>query len=388
MKKNKMWKKAIVSLMGITVLAGLTACGSNNAASSSASNQAKNEKTTISLYSGGSLNVKNYWEKVLPMFKKEHPEVDVKFVFVDSGTGGQSSLDRIIAAKKTGKDSGIDILEGGTSDILRGQQEGKVFLPLDKKNISNLDRVQPENLKATNSIGLPYRASSVVLAYNEDKVKNPPNTPDELYKWIKDHPGRFAYNDPSTGGAGDSFVTTALYNPLPAEEMNSTDKSVMKDWDKGFQVLKDLHPYLYKKGIYPKKNQGTLDLLANGEIDMVPAWSDMALEQINKGLLPKTTKLKQLDPPFTGGPTSLMLVDNGDKKRQKASEELLNFVLSTPAQEVVVNEMYGYPGIKWEYLPKEMQKNFASVNGGYRSFNGGQLQQEIWKRWQREVAAQ
>ncbi len=384
MKLNNKWKKLIVSLASITTLAGLTACGNNNAAPA----QAQNEKTTISLYSGGSLNVKNYWEKVLPMFEKEHPDITVDFVFVDSGTGGQSSLDRIIAAKKTEKDSKIDILEAGTSDILRGQEEAKAFITLDGKKIPNLERIQPENLKATDSLGLPYRASSVVLAYNAEKVKNPPNTPEEMYQWIKDNPERFAYNDPSTGGAGDSFVTTSIYNSLPAEAMNSTDPSIMKDWDQGFKLLKDLHPYLYKKGIYPKKNQGTLDLLANGEVDMVPAWSDMALEQMNKGLLPKTTQLKQLDPPFTGGPTSLSLVDNGDKKRQAAAEELLNFVLSTEAQEVVVNEMYGYPGIKWDYLSPDMQKNFEAVSGGYRTFNGGALQAEIWKRWQREVAAQ
>lgn len=55
------------------------------------------------------------------------------------------------------------------------------------------------------------------------------------------------------------------------------------------------------KGVYPKKNQGTLDILASGEVDMVPAWSDMALEQLAKGLLPDTVKLTQIDPAFTGG---------------------------------------------------------------------------------------
>ena len=384
MKRNKLWQKLMLSMASVTVVAGLAACGNNEKASV----QDENEVTKISLYSGGSLNVKNYWEKVLPMFEDKHPEIDVEFVFVDSGTGGQSSLDRIIAAKKTGKDSEIDILEGGTSDIMRGQAEGEVFLPLDAEAIPNLERVAPENLEGTDHIGLPYRASSVVLAYNEEKVTTPPNSPDELYQWIKENPERFAYNDPSTGGAGDSFVVTSVYNFLPDEAMNSTDKSVMEDWDQGFQLLKDLHPYMYKKGIYPKKNQGTLDLLANGEVDMIPAWSDMALEQMNKGLLPETTKLKQLDPAFTGGPTNLMLVDNGDEKRQEAAEKLFDFVLSTEAQEVVVNEMFGYPGIEWEYLSPEMQKNFESVSGGYRTFNGGELKTELWKQWQREVATQ
>ncbi|WP_416825316.1 extracellular solute-binding protein [Ectobacillus polymachus] len=383
MNKNKMWKKMLVTMVGVTTLVGLSACGNDKAAST----QDKNQKTTISLYSSGSLNVKDYWNKVIPMFEKQHPEIDVKLVFVDSGTSGQTSLDRIIAAKKTGKDSGIDILEGSNSDIAKGQKEGNIFVPLNQKDVPNLERVDPENLKGTNNFGLPYRASSVVLAYNSDKVKNAPSTPDELYQWIKANPGRFAYNDPSTGGAGDSFVITSIYNSLPADAMNNTDKSIMNQWDKGFQLLKDLNPYMYKQGVYPKKNQGTLDLLTSGEVDMIPAWSDMALEQINKGLLPKSTKLKQLTPQFTGGPSDLMVVDNGDKNKQKAADTFLNYVLSTDAQVAVVNDMYGYPGIKWSYLPQEMQKNFESVSGGYRSFNGGSdLSNELHKRWQKEVA--
>ena len=105
--------------------------------------------------------------------------------------------------------------------------------------------------------------------------------------------------------------------------MNSTDKSVMEDWDQGFQLLKDLHPYMYKKGIYPKKNQGTLDLLANGEVDRFRLGLIWHLSKSIKVLSPETTKLKQLDPAFTGGPTNLMLVDNGDEKRQEAARKTL-----------------------------------------------------------------
>ena len=37
------------------------------------------------------------------------------------------------------------------------------------------------------------------------------------------------------------------------------------------------------KVVYPEQNQGTLDLLANKEVDMVPAWADMALTQMETG---------------------------------------------------------------------------------------------------------
>ncbi|QDP42249.1 extracellular solute-binding protein [Radiobacillus deserti] len=374
-------KFALGVVAGVTALS-LVACG-NDSETANAS-----DVTKISLYSTGSQNVEAFWEKVIPMFEEENKEIDVELVFVPSGTGGQSTMDRIIAAKKSGEDSEVDIYEGSLADMIRSEEEGGLFYTLDQENIPNLKNVQEENLNGTNNLAVPYRASSVVLAYNSEKVSDVPNTADELYQWIKDNPGRFAYNDPSTGGSGSSFVLTTVYNQLPADAMNSQDESIMEDWDKGFDVLRDLAPSLYKEGVYPKKNQGTLDLLANGEVDMIPAWSDMALEQINKGLLPDTIKLKQIEPAFTGGPAYLMSVDNGVDDRKKAAEAFLNFVLTVDVQEVVIDQMYGYPGIKWDLLSDEDQEKFKDVSGGYRIFNGGELGSKLTEEWQKEVATQ
>ena len=46
----------------------------------------------------------------------------------------------------------------------------------------------------------------MLLAYNPNKVPNPPKTLDELLAWIKANPGRFTYNSPKTGGSGGAFV--------------------------------------------------------------------------------------------------------------------------------------------------------------------------------------
>ncbi|WP_026564210.1 extracellular solute-binding protein [Bacillus sp. UNC41MFS5] len=383
---GKNFRKSKLMLVTAATALSLVAC--NSQTSSDSKSSSKDETVQISLYSGGSLNVKDYWETVIPEFEKENPTIDVKLVFLPAGTGGQSTIDRLVAAKKAGKDAEIDVYEGSMADIQVGENEGGIFAKVDEKNIPNLSTIDEKNLQGTNGLAVPYRASSVVLAYNSEKVKDVPNTPDELYEWIHKNPGRFAYNDPSTGGSGQSFVLTTIYNQLPPEAMNNQDPSIMKEWEKGLKILKELAPDVYQKGVYPKKNQGSLDLLANGEIDMTPAWSDMALEQVNKKLLPDKIKLKQLNPAFTGGPAYLMLPENKDKKRKEAAEELLNYVLTPKAQEIVADKMYGYPGIDWDLLPEELQRNFESVKGGYRIFNGGSLSEEINKRWQEEIAAQ
>ncbi|MGQ4668073.1 extracellular solute-binding protein [Metabacillus halosaccharovorans] len=385
MKKFNSFKKVVAGTMLAVSAFSLVACGANETNTTSGSGR---EVTKISLYSSGSQNVESFWETVIPKFEETHKNIDVEFVFVPSGTGGQATIDRIIAAKKANKDSEVDIYEGALADILRSEDEGGLFYQLTTDSIENLKNVQEANMSGTQNLAVPYRASSVVLAYNSETVKDVPDTAEELNTWIKKNPGRFAYNDPSTGGAGSSFVLSTVYNELGDDAMNIQDESIMNEWGTGIEKLKDMAPYLYKEGVYPKKNQGTLDLLANGEVDMIPAWSDMALEQMNAKLLPETIELKQIQPAFTGGPAYLMAVDNGDEERKEASETFLNYVLTQEVQELVIDKMYGYPGIKWELLSEDDQKKFEAVSDGYRIFNGGDLGSELTKVWQKEVATQ
>uniref|UniRef100_UPI001F090D33 extracellular solute-binding protein n=1 Tax=Paenibacillus periandrae TaxID=1761741 RepID=UPI001F090D33 len=121
-----------------------------------------------------------------------------------------------------------------------------------------------------------------------------------------------------------------------------------------------------------------------GEVDMIPAWSDMGLEQLSKKMLPDTIKLTQIEPSFTGGPSYIAIPAMSEKK--EAAQKFINYALTPEAQTVVINKMYGYPGIKWSEMPADLQKRFESVAKGYRTFTIGSLGDEINKRWQREVA--
>ncbi|NRF94519.1 extracellular solute-binding protein [Paenibacillus frigoriresistens] len=377
-----MKKRLSVALASVLVLSSLAGCASGG--SKPASGTQKQDE--FQFYFTGSLNVKQLWETLIPMFEKANPNIKVKMVYIDSGSGGQSTLDRITAAKQAGQKSGdIDLYESSLSDLTKGMKND-LWAAFDKSKIPNLSKVDENNLKNLEGKGIPYRASAVVLAYNSAKVKNPPKTADELYEWIRKNPGRFAYNDPATGGSGDSFVQTAIYNFLPPEANTSQDPKWKDQWDKGFKLLKELHPSMYQKGVYPKKNQGTLDLMANGEVDIIPAWSDQGLEQISKKLLPETTKLTQISPSFTGGPTYLMAPKLSEHLDSVA--KFLDFVLTPDAQTVIIQKMYGYPGIKWSEMPSKLRDEFKDVAAGYRTFNLGDLGKEVQKRWQQEVAGQ
>lgn len=363
-----------------------SASESNSSSTTTSSNSVSAKPAEFQFYFTGSQNVKNLWETLTPMFEEKNPDIKVKLVYIPSGTGAQPTYDRILAAKQAGKGSGgIDLYEDSLSNVTKGGKDD-LWETLSDSSIPNISKVNAGTMKDISSLAVPFRASAVVLAYNSEKVTTPPGTLDELYDWIRNNPERFAYNDPSTGGSGNSFVSTTIYKDLPEEAIHSSDPAIQKDWDKGFETLKELGKFVYGKGIYPKKNQGTLDLLANGEVDMIPAWSDMVLEQMDKGQLPATTKMQQITPGFNGGPTYLMVPKLSENK--DAVYKFLDFVLSPEAQSVIVETMHGFPGIELTTMPQDIQDSFKGVSEGFRSFNIGDLDKEITKRWQSEVAAQ
>ncbi|MGO2629889.1 MAG: extracellular solute-binding protein, partial [Enterococcus italicus] len=154
---------------------------------------------------------------------------------------------RIVAAKKANQtDTDYDLILVSDAEYSAYVQEGgsDIFEKYDKDKIPNLDNVKTQ-ISAGEGVLVPYRGTTVVLAYDSTKVKTPPTTAEELYQWIKDNPGKFAYNTPGSGGAGGSFVQTAIYNFLPDEAMNSSDEKWKSQWSEGFDLLADLNDSMY-----------------------------------------------------------------------------------------------------------------------------------------------
>ena len=92
----------------------------------------------------------------------------------------------------------------------------------------------------SNGFGIPYRGSSVVLAYNSKYVKTPPRTYDEILAWIKQNPGKFTYCDPQTCGSGAAFLYVALYKYAKAEDFSGLtyDQAKTAAWEPALQLLR------------------------------------------------------------------------------------------------------------------------------------------------------
>lgn len=345
----------LVSVLSAVVLAvGASACSGNGGGATSSKPQALN------VYANGDTNVQGLWEKTLiPGFKAANPGVDVTLQFDLHDENSSQVLAKLAAATQQKKDPGLDLVESLAQDA------GQAGLLADPKTaVPNLANVDPKLVAAAGTNAMPYRASSVLLAYNAEKVTNPPKTLDQLLAWIKAHPGKFTYNSPKTGGSGGSFVTTVLDKDVPAADRakmtTGYHKELEKDWDQGWKTLASLNPYVYQKGVYPNGNNGTLDLLHSGQIWMAPAWSDQFLSGQQTGVVSKSAKVVQIaNPSFTGGATGIGVPKASTK--QELAFKFCNWILEPAQQAAIAKQIAGYPVITLSKLPADVQKEFRAA---------------------------
>lgn len=350
-------------------------------------------KPEVNVWASGSDNVRMIFEKLVDAFNK-NPQYNKDFTmvlqFIASGGGTQSIENRVLAAYQAGqKNTTFDIIEVGDTQMTVFLQEGGPGLlqRFDPSKIPNLAGVSARPVMGAEYY-VPYRGTTVLMAYNSDVITNPPKTTAELTRWIKEHPARFAYNSPDTGGAGGSFVSTAVYNFLPRESLMSSDEKWVSRWDQGFGYLKEIHPYLYKSSgrvVYPNKNQGTLDLLNSREIDMTPAWADMAISGIKNGSLPKSIKIYQIEPAFTGSLMAFCIPTIG--RYPEYAHAFINFMLSPEAQNILLTDMAAIPLIENSKLdPLEAATVKDLKVDDFRTISIGSLGTTMNRIWNETIA--
>lgn len=386
-------------LVGVAVMSiGCAASATNEttpaatqaASGSQTTASAQEKKETVTVWAGGSDNVRMQYEAQISKFNETNDKYVAELQFIPSGTGAQGLSDKLIAAYKAGqKETDFDVIELGGEEIMRYIEQGgeDLFINLDLANIPNAANVQFEAPYYTEKF-LPYRGTTVVLAYDSEKIPTPPVTTEELYTWIRNNPGRFGYNTPSSGGAGGSFVATSIYNFLPKEALTSTDEKWTAEWDKGFTLLEELHPFMYQssgKVVYPNKNQGALDLLSNGEIDMTPMWADMAISQQRQGTVPARVKVTQIDPAFTGNVVVLGVPEISGQK--EGAQAFINHMISADGQNIALDNMAAIPVIDFSLLDPELTKIIENLKiKEFRVSNIGDLGKSINERWDRDIA--
>ena len=382
-------KKALLFVLAIAAV--LSVCASVFA----------DDLPTIQFWTDGSQNVQDVFTEVIKAYNaKEDRLANVQMQFILSGTGETSMRSRYIAAYKAGNSTDFDILGengmGFLQIVQEAEQEGienpeGIFVDLDFSKIPNLENVKmvpciyPEKL-------VPYRGTTVVFDYDSAFVPEPPQTWDELVEWMKANPGRFVYNDPDTGGAGSSFVTAAIYRMIddPDAFKNASDPKYQEMWDAGFEWLAEIHPYIYSSGghvQYAVKNQGSLDLLGQGEVWMTPAWADGTLTALENKTLPETVKMYQLsDLSLTGSDVDMAVC--ATSQHVDEAYDFLNFVISPEAQQIFVEVMKAVPVIDTSLLEQTASVEAVSLlnPADFNIVSTGANDALLKERWAEEIA--
>jgi putative spermidine/putrescine transport system substrate-binding protein len=355
--------------------------------STTASHHARAGKTTtIYLYASGDVNVQSLWkDNLIPGFQKTSPGIKVKLIFSEHGTQDGTTLARIGAAVKQRKWPGFDLIDGGlvTTLAIDGLDQ-----PVAKATIPNLAKVNTALLTPVKGAAIPYRGSSVVLAYDSAHVSSPPKTLGALLSWIKANPGKFTYNSPNTGGSGYSFVETVLDSSIPqnvlTQMVNGYDPSLESYWKTGLEVLHGLKSSVYQ-GVYPNGNQAVLDLLGKGQIWVAPVWSDQSLSAMKQGLLGPSIKLTQISSPsFTGGAAYLGVPKTARNKA--AVYKFVDYILSPPSQQKIVDVMAGFPAIGVKFMGSAVKLKFEDVAANtLRPTYSTKMANDLKAQWQQTV---
>ena len=381
-------KKFLALMLALCMVFALAACG--EAQTAQKEEAAAGGKTVVTLWATGSDNVRQIFETLTADFNASNDQYEVKLQFMLSGTGTQSLADMLTAAakaKQTNTDFDLVDFSGDDWSKVTSLIGAEQFVKLDAAKLPNAASVAAKSSVAP-EFCQPYRGTTVILAYDSAAVPTPPATMDELVQWMKDHPGRFAYNQPGTGGAGDSFVRSAVYNFLPEEAFTSDDEKWIAEWDQGFEFLKEIHPYMYTSGgsiVYPAKNQGTLDLLNQGEIDMCPNWADMVLSQRAKGEIKDTIKITQIQPALTGSLQTLAIPTFGS--HTEGAYAFINYMLSPRAQEIMVRDMAAIPLIDASTMDMTGYEDLQGLDvSAFRIQSIGGLSTNFNERWDNEIA--
>ncbi|WP_334172968.1 extracellular solute-binding protein [Sinomonas sp.] len=381
-------KTALGATAAIAAMAlSLTACAQSSTEGGSA---ADSGAKTVRVFISGDTNIQSVWEKDLaPAFEKANPGYKVQVTIDLHGEHDAQTLAKLTSSVEQKKDPGFDLVDAG---FIPKASAANLLVPVDSTKVPSLANIPSDVVKAGGSGGIPYRGSSVLLAYDTKAVPTPPKTLDQLLAWIKANPGKFTYNSPKSGGSGASFVATVLDKYVPADARQKMtvgyDKSLESYWDQGFAELKGLNQYVYQKGVYPNGNQQTLALLSSGQISMAPVWSDQFTTGVANGSIPSTVKAEQIsDPSFTGGAAYLGVPSNSPNA--EAALKLAEFVLQPAQQAMIVKDISGYPAISLDKLPKDLQDKFANADtNNLRKGYFDQMSKDLNNLWDQKVPGQ
>lgn len=348
--------------------------------------------TRLDMYTSSDANISDFFGNVIkPAFESANSGTELNVVIARPQAALDAVVQRALAALSAKADPQLDFIEQYDPMLPIGGIDAGLWTDFSKAGLKNYGTLNKLAIQTT--YGLPYRGSQVLLAYDTTKLAKDkvPKTFADLVAWIKANPGQFIYNRPDKGGSGGNFINRVVHevsgrDPSKFKVDNYSQATADDVLGKAWAVLNDLAPSLYDKGAYTAGNTASLQLLAQGAVTMIPAWSDQALQAIAKGVLPETTGLVQLTDLALCGAFSQAVVPTNAAHRDDALK-LADFLLLPETQAVILEKLGGFPAVDWSHLPQALHDKYADViPSTIPTFPQGDWTKAVQDGWYRNVA--
>ena len=310
------------------------------------------EKIVLNVVTAGDTNMHDLQKTIFgPEFIKKFPNVEINAVGSGPGDPGSQVIFQKLKSQKDANVAKYDIDVAIIHQSIMPQMIQNDLLAKYGPEISTYKMMSAANGK--NALGfnvegyvMPMFQSQVVLAYNPDMVKNPPNTFEELVAWIKANPKKFGYNGVKGGMSGTGFTTGWVYwksGKYDTYTKGSYDTGTESSWPAAIKELKAL-PVTMTTG-----NNDTLDKLNRGELAMGPVWADMLISMKNENRMDPKIKMKLIAPGLPGQP--MYLVVTKKSPNYEMAKKFVEFITSPEQQaKVIVGQMGWLPGIDAKYV--------------------------------------
>ena len=295
-------------------------------------------------------------------------------------------ISKILVEKQAGKDAGgqadllwingenfrtakrNDLLYGPFADQLPNQR----LVDWSRPSVYNDFGEPVENLES------PWGSAQVVMIYDSARNPNPPQSMKSLLDWVRKNPGRFTYPAPPDF-TGSVFVRHVFYHvsgDIDVWQGALDEERFQKAAAECFRVLRDLAPFLWRKGqTYPENPERLSQLFADGEVDFAISYHPAeASKKISDGLYQRSVRTFVFEEGTISNTHFLAIPFNAEHK--EGAMVVANFLLSPEAQlQKADPAIWGdFPAIDINRLDPQWQAKFAELPRGIATLPDNVLQ--------------
>lgn len=314
------------------------------------------EETDLVYMTAGDVNMLALAQNLLAAeYNKLNPSVKLRTVHTGPGEAGSRLIfEKMKADQEAGKEPGdVDVAMVHQQFMTWAAEDPDLLLKYapDLETFPYVTSADAKNALGVDVDGyvMPMFHSQTAIAYNPAVVTDPPTSYEKLVKWVEENPGRFGYNGIKGGMSGVAFTVGWLYWKTGDYEKYAIsgpfDEGEIESWTPALEEMKGFNENV----TLTAGNEGTLDALNRGEIDMGPVWVDMFYTFMQESKLNPNLKLVLLEPGMPGQPMYFVVPANAPHPEQ--AKKFVEYVTSPEVQGGVIIDRYNwYPGIDGKFV--------------------------------------